>query len=92
MSRLEFWIHAIRLLLWGSRVIKKDGRYIVIDFYDQGDCYMASATSTECAVWNCYGSTKKQAQEMALYKLKQIMEKEQELVVKGDGYAFYREK
>ena len=94
MSRLGFWIHTIRLFLRGSRIIKKDGGYIVIDFYDYRDCYMAAATSTDCSVWNCYGSTKEQAQEMALFKLKKVMEetKEQELVVKGNGYKLYREK
>jgi hypothetical protein len=92
MSRFGFWIHTIRLLLRGSKVITKDGRYIVIDFYEQGDCYMAAASTKEYTVWNCYGSTKEQAQEMALFKLKHAMEEEKELFVKGDGYTLYREK
>jgi hypothetical protein len=94
MNRFEGWIHTIRLLLRGSTIIEKDGSYIVIDFYDYGDCYIASASTKECSVWNCYGSTKEAAKEMALFKLKQIPKeaKEQELVVKGDGYALYREK
>ncbi|MEH7157489.1 hypothetical protein [Neobacillus drentensis] len=83
MNRFEGWIYTIRLLLRGSRVLKINGRYIVIDFFDYGDGYMAAATSRSCSVWNCYGSTKEQAQEMALFKLKKAME--QELVVNGVG-------
>jgi hypothetical protein len=94
MNRLSYWIHTLRLLLRGSKVLYKDGKYIIMDIYDFGDCYMAAATTKEFSVWNCYGSTKEAAREMALFKLKQATKeaKEQELVVKGDGYALYREK
>jgi hypothetical protein len=63
--------------------------------WDEGDSYSASASNGNLTVWNCYGSTSKQAKEMALFKLKAGLnreEKEQELVVKGDGFALYREK
>jgi hypothetical protein len=74
MSRLFFWIYTVRLLLRGSRLINQDGKYIIINFYDYGDCYMASASTSSCSVLNCYGSTKEKAQEMAMYKLKQALE------------------
>jgi hypothetical protein len=76
MNRLDFWIHTVRLFLRGSRLLYKDGRYIIIDFYNYGDCYMAAASTSSCSVLNCYGSTKEQAQEMALYRLKQLMDRE----------------
>jgi hypothetical protein len=43
-----------------------EGRLTKIDFYDYGDTYMASASTSDCSVWNCYGTTKKAAKEMAL--------------------------
>jgi hypothetical protein len=87
-------MHTLRLLFRNSQILYVDGRYIIVEFFEQGDCYMAAATTKEISVWNCYGSTKEAAREMALFKLKQVTKeaKEQELVVKGDGYALYREK
>ncbi|WP_186328791.1 hypothetical protein [Bacillus sp. X1(2014)] len=34
------------------------------------DGYVAMASDGDRAVWNCYGSTREAAKEMALYKLK----------------------
>jgi hypothetical protein len=63
--------------------------------FDLGDSYNAFASNGNVAVWNCYGSTPEQAKEMAMYRLKQAMEKEpkeQDLVVENDHIAIYREK
>ncbi|MDR7239144.1 hypothetical protein [Neobacillus drentensis] len=43
-------------------------------FYAGNDSYVAMATDGERAVWNCYGSTKEAAKEMALYKLRRFQE------------------
>jgi len=62
--------------------------------FSNGRSYNAFASNGNISVWNCYGSTKEQAKEMALFKLKKVMEetKEQELVVTGEGYKLYRGK
>ncbi|WP_310359664.1 hypothetical protein [Neobacillus drentensis] len=64
-------------------------------FWDEGNTFSASASTGEISVWNCYGPTRAAAKEMALYRLKQAMErepKEQELVVESEHIAIYREK
>jgi hypothetical protein len=50
MNHLSYWIHKLRLLSRDSQVLYMDGRYIIIDFYNYGDCYMAAATTKECSV------------------------------------------
>jgi hypothetical protein len=95
MNRLSYWIHTLRLLLRDSQVLYMDGRYIIIDFFDYRDCYMAAATTKEFSVWNCYGSTKEAAKEMALFRIKQFQEREptqEELVHQGEHFAIYRDK
>jgi ribosomal protein L18 len=61
--------------------------------FDYEDCYMATASTSKCSVWNCYGTTRERAKEMALFRLNQALEDEiKELVVDREGYTFYREK
>lgn len=45
-------------------------KFHVLDF---GDYYKASASNGEITVWNCYGSTKKAAKEMASYRLQKAI-------------------
>ena len=51
----------------------KDGRFIKVRILDYGDYYKASASTKDCSVWNCYGSTREQAKEMALFRLKKAL-------------------
>lgn len=54
-------------------LVFKDGRFIKVKIFDYGDCYKAMASTKECAVWNCYGTTRELAKEMALFKLKKAL-------------------
>jgi hypothetical protein len=63
--------------------------------FSVGNSYNAFASNGNLTVWNCYGSTPEQAKEMARFKMKELSNRtdiEKEIVVKGDGYALYREK
>lgn len=46
-------------------------KYRIFDF---GDTYMASASNGKITVYNSYGSTVEAAKEMALWKLKQVIQ------------------
>ncbi|MBT2727814.1 hypothetical protein J7E63_12785 [Bacillus sp. ISL-75] len=75
-------------------IVKHNGRLVKMRFYDFRDCFMATASTSDCSVWNCYGSTKEAAKEMALFRLNQALEEGKELGVEvhRDGYTFFREK
>ena len=63
--------------------------------WDYGDSYNAMASNGQMTVYNCYGSTPEQAKEMAKFRLKEALnreEKELELVHKGNGFALYKDK
>ncbi|SDN90605.1 hypothetical protein [Bacillus sp. OK048] len=97
MNTLSFWLYAIGALLRGDIILRIDGRFILIELYNYVDCYMATAATYDCAVWNCYGTTKQKAKEMALLRLDQALtmdlkEEEEEEVVEKDGFVFYRRK
>src|SRR4051812_2507916 len=94
MNRFTFWIHHFKLLLSGSKLVNHNGRRILIHFYDFGDCYMAAASTKDYSVWHCYGSTKKQAQEMALFRMDQFLMKENKVpneIVENDSYTYFYE-
>jgi hypothetical protein len=38
---------------------------------------MATASTSSCSVWNCFGSTKEEAQEIAIYYLEQAQKEEE---------------
>jgi hypothetical protein len=90
----------VRMLLWKIVDLWDYLRYyrrgkIKFRVFDIGNKYNASASNGNLTVWNNYGSTPAQTKEMALFKLKSginRVEKEKELVVKGDGFALYRKK
>ena len=95
MNTLSFWLYAIGSLLRGGIILRIDGRYILIELYNYVDCYMATAATYDCAVWDCYGTTKQKAKEMALLRLDQTLtmdlkEEEEEEFVEKDGFVFYR--
>lgn len=46
-------------------------KFHVLDF---GDYYKANASNGEITVWNCYGSTKKAAKELASYRLQKAID------------------
>lgn len=52
-------------------------KYRVWDF---GDTYNAMASNGVHTVFNCYGSTPKEAKEMALYRLNQTLKKEHNII------------
>ncbi|MCM2531479.1 hypothetical protein NDK43_02525 [Neobacillus pocheonensis] len=54
----------------------RKNRVKVTVFYDGNDSYKAMATDGKRSVYNCYGSTKESAKEMALYKLRKFQEEE----------------
>lgn len=48
--------------------------------WDYGDSYNAMASNGKVWVWNCYGSTPKEAKEMALFRLNQRLKKEPNII------------
>ncbi|WHY94704.1 hypothetical protein QNK12_15120 [Neobacillus cucumis] len=56
--------------------IRKKKRVKVRVFYNGNEGYVAMATDGERAVWNCFGSTKKSAKEMALFNFWKFQEVE----------------
>jgi hypothetical protein len=63
--------------------------------WDHGDYFIAEVSDGTITVCNCYGSTREAAKDMALFRLKQAHNeepKEQELVLKGEGFELYRDK
>jgi hypothetical protein len=65
---------------------------VKVKILDYGDHFMAMASTKGCTVWNCFGTTPERAKEMALFRLKKALnkvEKEKELVIKGEHYAIY---
>lgn len=69
------WFEELWDWFWWYR--KGKIKYRVWNF---GDSYSTMATDGIVSVWNCYGSTPKDAKEMALYKLKQIPNKEYNII------------
>jgi hypothetical protein len=57
-------------------LLKKDGRLVKVRFYDYGDGYMAMASTDECTVMNCFGSTKEAAKDIALFRLTLALNKD----------------
>jgi hypothetical protein len=45
---------------------------------DYGNTYHAIASNGKITVWNCYGSTREAAKEMAAFKLKLALKEEEE--------------
>jgi hypothetical protein len=87
---LPWWISEPWDWFWYYRLGRI--KYQVFDF---GNTYNVMASNGKITVSNCYGSTPEQAKELALYRLKEAInreQKEQELVFKGEGYAVYRDK
>ncbi|MBT2728814.1 hypothetical protein J7E63_18005 [Bacillus sp. ISL-75] len=75
-------------------IVRNNGKLVKIKIYNHGDSYMAMASTKDCSVWNCYGTRKEKAKELALFRLNQVLKeetKELEVVVQGNGYTFYRE-
>jgi hypothetical protein len=72
-----------------------NGKLVKVSIFDYGDCYMATASTSKCSVWNCYETTRERAKEMALFRLNQALEEEseeKELALEGEHCAVYRKK
>jgi hypothetical protein len=61
-------------------LFKKDD-HIKVRVFDFGDSYMAMASTKNYSVLNCYGTTRENAKEMALFKLKTALAKGEEEVL-----------
>lgn len=46
---------------------------IKVKIFDHGDHFKAMGSTKNCAVWNCYGTTREMAKEIALFRLKQAL-------------------
>jgi hypothetical protein len=57
-------------------VFRRKKRVKVTIFYNDIDGYRAMATDGERTVYNCYGSTKEAAKEMAIFKLRKFQEEQ----------------
>ncbi|AZU62578.1 hypothetical protein [Neobacillus mesonae] len=54
----------------------KNSQFIKIRYFDYGNYFMAMASTKDCSVWNCYGTTREKAKEMAIFKLNQVLKEE----------------
>jgi hypothetical protein len=63
--KLFWWVSAFWDWFWYFR--KGKIKYRILNF---GNTYCASAHNGKVSVWNCYGSTREQAIEIAKYKMR----------------------
>ncbi|MEH7439548.1 hypothetical protein V7182_18890 [Neobacillus drentensis] len=57
-------------------LFRRKNRIKVTIFYNGDGGYKAMATDGKLGVYNCYGSTKEAAKEMALFKLRKFQEEQ----------------
>ncbi|WP_312471844.1 hypothetical protein [Neobacillus sp.] len=73
----------------------KAGKFIKVKVFVYGDHYLSTASTRGCSVWNCLGTTRKKAKEMALLRLDQALnevKKEMDRVIEREDYSVYHEK
>jgi hypothetical protein len=91
---MPWWINESWSWFW--YYLRGKTKYVV---HDYGSTFNASASNGKITVYNCYGGTPEQAKEMAAFKLKKALEREEmlkngelveEVVNQYGGYSLKR--